>query len=286
MHKSCQFRSFCVLFCVFVQGKHQCRALAESMFSPIDGLREINHQLSTGVAQELIHYCNYLGQGVFYLLGRLCLKGRCLNAANLLNPPSSVRLLPPEGDLDSLLENATLENSESSSLSSSQESAEDRSAKTSHSPKDAHAESSKESPGRNDAASSSKDTCQGRKTHWSKWTCRGKSKLLLCDRVTLFIKIQNSLLSGERSGPSSWPWPESSCPTCAPSLTPARKTWTWAPSTGSASSSWSRPQRSPSSRPSSISGGPVSDARLHVCLAVAPSSVPLTQHAVLGLCLG
>lgn len=45
-------------------GKHQCRALAESMYSPNEGLKEINHQLSTGIAQELIHYCNSLGQGV------------------------------------------------------------------------------------------------------------------------------------------------------------------------------------------------------------------------------
>uniref|UniRef100_A0A671VCH6 Growth regulating estrogen receptor binding 1 n=1 Tax=Sparus aurata TaxID=8175 RepID=A0A671VCH6_SPAAU len=51
--------------CVVVTGKHQCRALAESMFSPNEGLKEINHQLSTGVAQELIHYCNSLGQGVY-----------------------------------------------------------------------------------------------------------------------------------------------------------------------------------------------------------------------------
>uniref|UniRef100_A0A3P8PKH5 Growth regulating estrogen receptor binding 1 n=1 Tax=Astatotilapia calliptera TaxID=8154 RepID=A0A3P8PKH5_ASTCA len=50
--------------CVVVTGKHQCRALAESMFSPSQGLKEIAHQLSTGVAQELIHYCNSLGQGV------------------------------------------------------------------------------------------------------------------------------------------------------------------------------------------------------------------------------
>uniref|UniRef100_A0A8D0D010 Growth regulating estrogen receptor binding 1 n=1 Tax=Sander lucioperca TaxID=283035 RepID=A0A8D0D010_SANLU len=49
--------------CVVVTGKHQCRALAESMYSPNEGLKEINHQLSTGVAQELIHYCNSLGQG-------------------------------------------------------------------------------------------------------------------------------------------------------------------------------------------------------------------------------
>uniref|UniRef100_A0A8P4FWB2 Growth regulating estrogen receptor binding 1 n=1 Tax=Dicentrarchus labrax TaxID=13489 RepID=A0A8P4FWB2_DICLA len=50
--------------CVVVTGKHQCRALAESMYSPSEGLKEINHQLSTNVAQELIHYCNSLGQGV------------------------------------------------------------------------------------------------------------------------------------------------------------------------------------------------------------------------------
>uniref|UniRef100_A0A8D3CFA5 Growth regulating estrogen receptor binding 1 n=1 Tax=Scophthalmus maximus TaxID=52904 RepID=A0A8D3CFA5_SCOMX len=49
--------------CVVVTGKHQCRALAETMYSPCEGLKEINHQLSTGVAQELIHFCNSLGQG-------------------------------------------------------------------------------------------------------------------------------------------------------------------------------------------------------------------------------
>lgn len=98
----------------------------------------------------------------------------CLNTCSLvfegqmfkcLKPSDLLRLFTgsSEGDLDSLLENATVENSESSSLSSSQESAEDRSAKTGHSPKESHAESLKESPGRNDAASSSKDTCQGRK---------------------------------------------------------------------------------------------------------------------------
>lgn len=47
-----------------VAGKHQCRALAESMHSPSESLKEINHQLSTGITQELIHYCNSLGQGV------------------------------------------------------------------------------------------------------------------------------------------------------------------------------------------------------------------------------
>uniref|UniRef100_A0A8D3CL28 Growth regulating estrogen receptor binding 1 n=1 Tax=Scophthalmus maximus TaxID=52904 RepID=A0A8D3CL28_SCOMX len=54
-----------VTACIFVcaAGKHQCRALAETMYSPCEGLKEINHQLSTGVAQELIHFCNSLGQG-------------------------------------------------------------------------------------------------------------------------------------------------------------------------------------------------------------------------------
>lgn len=50
--------------CAGFAGRHQCRALAESMFSPKEGLKEINHQLSTGVAQELIHYCNSQ-EGVF-----------------------------------------------------------------------------------------------------------------------------------------------------------------------------------------------------------------------------
>uniref|UniRef100_A0A3Q3N2C2 Growth regulating estrogen receptor binding 1 n=1 Tax=Mastacembelus armatus TaxID=205130 RepID=A0A3Q3N2C2_9TELE len=70
--------------CVVVTGKHQCRALGESMFSPSEGLKEINHQLSTGVAQELINYCNSLGQ---------------------------------DGDLDSLLDSATVDSNEPSHLS-------------------------------------------------------------------------------------------------------------------------------------------------------------------------
>uniref|UniRef100_A0A3P9IPT7 Growth regulating estrogen receptor binding 1 n=1 Tax=Oryzias latipes TaxID=8090 RepID=A0A3P9IPT7_ORYLA len=47
--------------CVVVTGKHQCRALSESMFSPSEGLKEINLQLSSGVAEELIHFCKSLG---------------------------------------------------------------------------------------------------------------------------------------------------------------------------------------------------------------------------------
>lgn len=126
----------------------------------MEGLREINHQLSSGVAQELIHYCNYLGQGGF--LESLVFHRRVFK---YLIACELDRLLfwSSEGDLDSLLENATLENSELSSSSASQDSAEERSAKSSHSPKDSQAESSKDSPGRNDATSSSKDTCQGRR---------------------------------------------------------------------------------------------------------------------------
>uniref|UniRef100_A0A3Q1G1B5 Growth regulating estrogen receptor binding 1 n=1 Tax=Acanthochromis polyacanthus TaxID=80966 RepID=A0A3Q1G1B5_9TELE len=75
--------------CVVVTGKHQCRALAESMFSPSEGLKEINHQLSTGVAQDLIHYCNSLGQ---------------------------------DGDIDSLLDSASVDSNEPSPFSNSQES--------------------------------------------------------------------------------------------------------------------------------------------------------------------
>uniref|UniRef100_A0A8C9YE64 Growth regulating estrogen receptor binding 1 n=1 Tax=Sander lucioperca TaxID=283035 RepID=A0A8C9YE64_SANLU len=66
--------------CVVVTGKHQCRALAESMYSPNEGLKEINHQLSTGVAQELIHYCNSLGQGASaFLHAPLCVQCMHIN---------------------------------------------------------------------------------------------------------------------------------------------------------------------------------------------------------------
>ncbi|KAI4830882.1 hypothetical protein KUCAC02_002483 [Chaenocephalus aceratus] len=100
--------------CVVVTGKHQCRALAESMYSPNEGLKEINHQLSLGAAQELIHYCNSLGQ---------------------------------DGDLDSLLDSATLDSNEPSPLSSYLDSAEEKSLKTTHSPKDTPSpKNSKDSP--------------------------------------------------------------------------------------------------------------------------------------------
>ncbi|KAM9817518.1 LOW QUALITY PROTEIN: protein GREB1 [Neosynchiropus ocellatus] len=81
--------------CVVVTGKHQCRALAEGMFSPSDSLQEISRQLSTAAAQELIHCCSSLGQ---------------------------------DGDFDSLLDDA-LVNSRDSSSSSSPASSQEKSLK-------------------------------------------------------------------------------------------------------------------------------------------------------------
>ncbi|CAL9701674.1 unnamed protein product [Knipowitschia caucasica] len=97
--------------CVVVTGKHQCRALAESMFSPTEGLKEINQQLSTGFAQELIQYCNGLGQ---------------------------------DGDMDSILNCATFDGMESSPLKNNQE-ASAKSLKNTPSPKDKHGQ--KDPPG-------------------------------------------------------------------------------------------------------------------------------------------
>ncbi|KAK7913337.1 hypothetical protein WMY93_013548 [Mugilogobius chulae] len=102
--------------CVVVTGKHQCRALAESMFSPTEGLKEINQQLSTAFAQELIQYCNVLGQ---------------------------------DGDMDSILNSATFESIESSPVANSQEPSA-RSHKNTLSPKDKFRQ--KNSPAAKDAS--------------------------------------------------------------------------------------------------------------------------------------
>lgn len=81
-------------------------------------------------------------------------------------PTSSVPLCFSDGDLDSLLDNATVDSNEPSPLSSSQESAEERSLKTTHSPKDtsspkdSHTQS-KDSPSPKERALSAKDTCSG-----------------------------------------------------------------------------------------------------------------------------
>ncbi|XP_024911522.1 protein GREB1 isoform X2 [Cynoglossus semilaevis] len=90
--------------CVVVTGKRQCRALAESMLSPSESLREVNQQLTTGGAQELIHHCNSLGQ---------------------------------DGHMDSILDSATVDGGETSPQLTGQEPSEDRGLKsTSNSPKE------------------------------------------------------------------------------------------------------------------------------------------------------
>uniref|UniRef100_H3C203 Growth regulating estrogen receptor binding 1 n=1 Tax=Tetraodon nigroviridis TaxID=99883 RepID=H3C203_TETNG len=70
--------------CVIVTGKHQCRALAESMYTPAEGLREISRQLSANMTQELLQCCNSLGE---------------------------------DGDMDSLLDSAAVDNNEPPALS-------------------------------------------------------------------------------------------------------------------------------------------------------------------------
>ncbi|CAL8246308.1 unnamed protein product [Lota lota] len=77
--------------CVVVTGKHQCRAVAESMYSPSEGLREMDQQLSSGLAQDLAQYCSSLGS---------------------------------DSDMDSLLGSISLDIQQTSPLSTSQESAE------------------------------------------------------------------------------------------------------------------------------------------------------------------
>lgn len=65
--------------------------------------------------------------------------------------------------MDSLLDSATVDSSEPSPLSSSQESSEERSLKTTHSPKDSHTQCPKDSPSPKERATSPKDTCSGEK---------------------------------------------------------------------------------------------------------------------------
>nr|XP_020445501.1 LOW QUALITY PROTEIN: protein GREB1-like [Monopterus albus] len=129
--------------------KHQCRALAESMFSPSEGLKEIHHQLSSGAAQELIHYCNSLG---------------------------------PDGDMDSLLDSATVDSNEPSPLTSSQESTEDTGLKNTHSPKDSNTQCSKDSPSLKEGASSPRDTCSEFSVEW-------------CDLRPIQLAVARKLLS-------------------------------------------------------------------------------------------
>ncbi|MEQ2234888.1 hypothetical protein ILYODFUR_035991, partial [Ilyodon furcidens] len=118
--------------CVVVTGKHQCRALAESMFSPSEGMKEISHQLNTGAAQELIHYCNSLGQ---------------------------------DGNMDSLLDSASVEHIDASPPSSSQMLPEEKILKATHSPKDrpspkdSQTHSLKDTPSPKETVSSPIESC-------------------------------------------------------------------------------------------------------------------------------
>ncbi|XP_045065103.1 protein GREB1 [Coregonus clupeaformis] len=124
--------------CVVVTGKHQCRTLAEGMFSPSDSLREISQQLSSGMTQELTTFCNSLG---------------------------------PDGEVDVLLESAAVESSSQlSPLSSSQESTGDSSPKdrqtdrATGSPKEPATDRHTGSP--KDRAESPKDSCSEYCVEW------------------------------------------------------------------------------------------------------------------------
>nr|XP_055028568.1 protein GREB1 isoform X1 [Misgurnus anguillicaudatus] len=57
----CMNRSQEIESCVVVTGKHQTRALSESLLFPSDCLREIGHELSSGSAAELGSYFSSLG---------------------------------------------------------------------------------------------------------------------------------------------------------------------------------------------------------------------------------
>ncbi|XP_041928753.1 protein GREB1 isoform X1 [Alosa sapidissima] len=88
----CMGKSQDIESCVVVTGKHQTRALAESMLSPGDNLKAISYEVYSGMTTELRAYFNSLG---------------------------------PDGDMESLLEKASAESSGHFSLSSSQESVGD-----------------------------------------------------------------------------------------------------------------------------------------------------------------
>ncbi|GAA6107361.1 protein GREB1 isoform X3, partial [Tachysurus ichikawai] len=57
----CMGRSQETESCIVVTGKHQARALAESMLSPSECVREISHELSSGMTAELDAYVSSLG---------------------------------------------------------------------------------------------------------------------------------------------------------------------------------------------------------------------------------
>ena len=55
---------------------------------------------------------------------------------------------------------------------------------------------------------------------------QGYSRLLACTSPWWGLWFQVTIGSLSASGPSSWPWPRSSSPTCVQSQIPAPKTWT------------------------------------------------------------
>lgn len=75
-----------------------------------------------------------------------------------------------DGDIDSLLDSASVYSNEASPLSNSHEAAEDKSLKNTQSPKDtqslkeSHSQSSKDALSPKEAAPSPKDICSGKKT--------------------------------------------------------------------------------------------------------------------------
>ncbi|XP_036066792.1 protein GREB1 isoform X3 [Oryzias melastigma] len=115
--------------CVVVTGKHQCRALSESMFSPSEGLKEINLQLSSGVAEELIHFCKSLGS---------------------------------DGDIDNLLESIPTNSNEALPLSRNQECPEEAMSSPRKEPCPKDSQSSKDEV----SSKESKDTCSEYSAEW------------------------------------------------------------------------------------------------------------------------
>ncbi|XP_063039766.1 protein GREB1 [Engraulis encrasicolus] len=89
----CMGKSQTLQSCVVVTGKQQCRALAESMVTPIENVKQISYEIYSGMTAELRAFFNSLG---------------------------------PDEDLDGLLEKASVESrSSATSLASTQDSPED-----------------------------------------------------------------------------------------------------------------------------------------------------------------
>uniref|UniRef100_A0A8C1Z724 Growth regulating estrogen receptor binding 1 n=1 Tax=Cyprinus carpio TaxID=7962 RepID=A0A8C1Z724_CYPCA len=80
----CMNRSQEIESCVVVTGKHQTRALAESLLSPSDCVREIIHEMSSGMAAELGSYFSSLGPVFKYEVNEMyTLSIRCVNTSYL-----------------------------------------------------------------------------------------------------------------------------------------------------------------------------------------------------------